>query len=113
MRKRQKSSTVTERAQMVRMLPPVHPGEVLVEEYLEPLGLSQYALAKATGIPVARINRIALGKRAITAETALRLARYFGTSVGFWVNLQSQYEVAVATRKFGAKVERDVRPRAA
>ncbi len=108
-----KSSTITERAPTARLLPPVHPGEVLVEEYLEPLGLSQYALAKATGIPVARINRIALGKRAITAETALRLARYFGTSVGFWVNLQSQYEVAVATRKFGAKVERDVHPRAA
>ncbi len=113
MRKRTKSSTITERTPAARLLPPVHPGEVLVEEFLVPLDLSQYALAKATGIPVARINRIALGKRAITAETALRLARYFGTSVGFWVNLQSQYEVDLATRKFGAKVARDVRPRAA
>lgn len=67
--------TITERPLVTHLFPPVHPGEVLVEEYLEPLGLSQYALAKATGIPVARINRIALGKRAITAETALRLAR--------------------------------------
>ena len=105
---RSKSSITIERS-----LPPVHPGEILTEEFLEPLGMSQYALAKATGIPVARINRIALGKRAVTAETALRLARYFGTSVGFWVNLQSQYDVALATRKHGAAVTRDVRPRAA
>lgn len=92
---------------------PVHPGEILTEEFLAPLGMSQYALAKATGIPVARINRIALGKRALTAETALRLARYFGTSVGFWVNLQSLDDVALATRKHGAAVARDVRPRVA
>jgi addiction module HigA family antidote len=70
--------------------PPIHPGEVLLEEYLKPLGISQYRLAKDTSVPPRRINEIVHGKRAITADTALRLARYFGTSERFWLNLQTR-----------------------
>ncbi len=75
------------------VMPPVHPGEVLVEEYLEPLGVTQHRLAVAIGVPPRRINEIVHGKRGISADTALRLARFFGTSERFWLNLQSRYDL--------------------
>ncbi|MGI8310043.1 HigA family addiction module antitoxin [Saccharopolyspora hattusasensis] len=75
------------------VMSPVHPGEVLVEEYLEPLGVTQHRLAVAIGVPPRRINEIVHGKRGISANTALRLARFFGTSERFWLNLQSRYDL--------------------
>jgi len=78
-------------------LPPVHPGEVLQQEFLEPLALTPYALAKACHVPRTRIERLARCETPVTADTALRLARYFGTTPQFWMNLQSNYELAVAT----------------
>jgi addiction module HigA family antidote len=76
-------------------MPPIHPGEILQEEYLGPLGVSQYRLAQAIEVPPRRINEIVHGKRGISADTALRLARYFGTSERFWLNLQSRYGIEV------------------
>ena len=76
-------------------MPPIHPGEVLMEEYLEPLGVTQHRLAIAIGVPPRRINEIVHGKRRITADTALRMARYFGTSERFWMNLQGRYDLEV------------------
>ena len=78
-----------------KKLPPIHPGEILQEEFLAPLGLSQYRLAKDTSVPPRRINEIVRGQRSITADTALRLARYFGTSELFWTNLQTRYDLEV------------------
>jgi addiction module HigA family antidote len=75
------------------VMPPVHPGEILAEEYLEPLGVTQHRLAVAIGVPPRRINEIVHGKRGITADTALRLARFFGTSERFWLNLQCRYDL--------------------
>src|SRR6266542_3983573 len=80
---------------MAKRLPPVHPGEVLAEEFLEPMGISQYRLAKDIAVPPRRINEIVHGTRAVSADTALRLARYFGTSERFWLNLQAQYDLDV------------------
>jgi len=74
---------------------PIHPGEVLLQEYLEPFGISQHRLAVAVGVPPRRINEIVHGKRRISADTALRLARYFGTTERFWLNLQSRYDLEV------------------
>jgi len=91
----------------------IHPGEILREEFAVPLGLSAHGLARAMRVPVTRINDILHGKRAITADTALRLARYFGTSVEMWMQLQMDYEVRVARRLKGAEIEADVRPMAA
>jgi antitoxin HigA-1 len=96
-----------------QLLPPVHPGEILLLEFLEPMELSQYALAKATGVPPRRINEIVLGKRGISADTALRLGRYFGMEPQFWLNLQSRYDLDVARDELGNRLEREVRPRAA
>ena len=76
-------------------MPPIHPGEVLMEEYLEPLGVTQHRLAVAIGVPPRRINEIVHGKRRITADTALRMARYFGTSERFWMNLQGRYDLEI------------------
>ena len=76
-------------------MPPIHPGEVLMGEYLEPLGVTQHRLAVAIGVPPRRINEIVHGKRRITADTALRMARYFGTSERFWMNLQGRYDLEV------------------
>ena len=89
-------------------LPPVHPGEILQEEYLKPLGMSQYRLAKALSVPPRRINEIVLGKRAITADTALRLGRFFGTSDRFWMNLQMRYDLEVAKDRLGDVLEKEV-----
>jgi len=100
-----------------RLAPPVHPGEVLKAEFLDETGVSAYALAKALCVPANRVTAIVNGERAITAETALRLARFFGTTDSFWMNLQSSYELAVAKQKDAARIEREVerhrRPRAA
>ncbi len=94
---------------MPSKIPPVHPGEILVDEFLEPLAITPYALAKAIGVPQPRIYAITKRERAITADTAMRLARYFGTSDEFWMNLQTHYDLEVqrdmaATRKALAKI---------
>ena len=93
-------------------LEPVHPGEVLTEEFLKPMSLSQNRLALAVGVSPRRINEIALRKRAITADTALRLARYFGTSPQFWLGLQMDYDLDVAGLQLGAKLNRIVKAKA-
>ena len=95
-----------------KRLPPVHPGEVLLEELLKPLGLSQNRLGQSLGVPPRRINEIVLHKRRVTAETALRLGRYFGTSPQFWLGLQSDYDLDVATDELGARLEQEVQVRA-
>jgi antitoxin HigA-1 len=94
-------------------LHPVHPGEVLLEEFLKPMQLSQNRLALDIGVHPRRINEIVLGKRSITAETALRLARYFGTSPQFWLGLQADYDLDVAMDVLGERLEREVKSRAA
>ncbi len=96
---------------MVKKLPNVHPGEVLLEEFLEPLGISQNRLAKEIGVPPRRINEIVLGKRSVTPDTALRLSRYFGTSSRFWLGLQMDYDLEETEREKSAKIRREVRPR--
>jgi antitoxin HigA-1 len=93
----------------MKTLHPVHPGEVLLEEFLKPLGLSQNKLALNMGVPARRINEIVLEKRKVTADTALRLARFFGTSSEFWLGLQSQYDLDVTADTLGARLEREVR----
>lgn len=95
---------------MDEKLNPVHPGEVLLEEFLKPMGLSQNRLSLEIGVHPRRINEIVLGKRRITADTALRLARYFGTSPQFWMGLQNDYDLDVATDALGNKLEVEVRP---
>jgi addiction module HigA family antidote len=89
-------------------LAPIHPGEILLEEFLEPLGISQYRLAKDISVPPRRINEIVHGIRAITADTALRLARYFGTSERFWLNLQIRYDLEVEKDRLGSRLEKEV-----
>src|SRR5262245_6655029 len=90
-----------------------HPGEVLGEEFLAPLGMSVNALAMALRVPATRIGAIVKGERSVTADTALRLARFFGTSPEFWMNLQAMHDLTKARQDSGTKIERDVRPRAA
>jgi len=106
MRTKSRSSTTT------NLLPNPHPGEVLLEDFLSPMGLSQTALARAIGVPPRRINEIVLGKRAITADTDLRLARYFRMSEGFFLGLQTDYELMQRRRQIGDKLKA-IRPRAA
>lgn len=96
-----------------RDLAPVHPGEVLLEEFMKPLKLSQYALARAIGVPPRRINEIVHGKRAITADTALRLGRYFRVHPQSWMNLQAHYDLEMAEMTLGDRLDREVHPRAA
>jgi addiction module HigA family antidote len=91
-----------------RKLSPVHPGEVLQEEFLKPLGVSQYRLAKEISVPPRRVNEIVHGSRAITADTALRFARYFGTTDRFWLNLQARYDLEVERDRLGSRLEREV-----
>lgn len=93
--------------------PPTHPGEVLREDFLVPLALSQYALARAIGVPQIRVSEIVHGKRAVTPDTALRLARYFGTSAEFWLGMQATYDLETARDRVGSEIEAQVRPRAA
>ena len=90
------------------MMEPIHPGEILMEEFLEPLGISQYRLAKDISVPPRRINEIVHGKRSITADTALRLARFFGTTERFWLNLQVRYDLEVEKDRLSGVLERDV-----
>ncbi len=92
-------------------LKPVHPGEVLLEEFLKPMKLSQNRLAIDIGVDARRINEIVLGRRSITADTALRLSRYFGTSPQFWLGLQAEYDLDVTLDSLGNRLEREVRPR--
>ena len=94
-----------------RDYPPIHPGEILLEEFMEPLGLSQNALARALGIDPARINEIVRGKRSISADTALRLARYFGTTAELWMNLQSRYDLEKARETKASEIESRVKAR--
>ena len=93
---------------MADKLAPIHPGEILLEEFLEPMGISQYRLAKDINVPPRRINEIVLGKRAITPDTALRLSRYFGLSKRFWINLQTRYDIEVEKDKLQNRLEREV-----
>jgi antitoxin HigA-1 len=95
---------------MVDKLKPVHPGEVLIEEFLKPMNLSQNRVALAMGVPPRRINEIVLGKRSITADTALRLGRYFGVSPQFWLGLQMDYDLDVTLDTLAQRLEREVRP---
>jgi addiction module HigA family antidote len=90
----------------------VHPGEVLHEEFLSPMEISQYRLAKDIGVSPRRINEIVHGSRAVSADTALRLARYFGTSDRFWLNLQAQHDLDIEYDRVGDRIEREVTPRA-
>lgn len=92
-----------------RKLAPIHPGEVLQADFLEPLGLSQYRVAQDISVPPRRINEIVHGTRAITADTALRLGRFFGTSERFWLNLQARYDLETQRDTLGARLEKEVR----
>jgi addiction module HigA family antidote len=96
-----------------KVLPSIHPGEILMEEFLLPLGVSQYRLAKDICVPARRINEIVHGKRAISADTALRLSRYFGMSDRFWINLQARYDIEKEKDLLADRLDREVRPRAA
>ena len=93
-----------------KKIPPVHPGEVLLEDFLRPLGVSRYRLAKDTGLPQTRIGEIVRGRRAITADTALRFGRFFGTSPEFWMNLQAEHDLRRAASR--ARLEK-IKPRSA
>lgn len=109
-----KSSTITERRRKGRAdFAPSHPGDVLREDFLKPLGLSQYALAHALGVPEIRISQIVNRKRAVTPDTALRLGRYFGTSAEFWLGMQATYDLALARDETAAAIDATVKPRAA
>jgi addiction module HigA family antidote len=96
----------------IELLPNPHPGEILLEEFLKPMGLSQTALARAIGVPPRRVNEIVLGKRAITADTDLRMARYFGLSEGFFLRLQADHDLMARRRQIGEKLKA-IKPRAA
>ena len=97
----------------IKLLPPVHPGEVLREEFLKPMNLSAHQLALALRVPATRINEIVNRRRGITADTAMRLARYFGTTSKFWINLQSAYDLDLAEDSLREAVDREVLPRTA
>ncbi len=88
---------------------PVHPGEVLLEDFLKPMGISQYRLAKEISVSARRINEIVHGTRAVSADTALRLGRYFGTSARFWMNLQNHFDLEVQKDRIGSRLDREVR----
>jgi addiction module HigA family antidote len=93
---------------MAKKLDPIHPGEVLLEDFLEPLGLSQYRLAHSITVPPRRINEIVHGTRAISADTALRLSRFFGTSAQFWLNLQARFDLETERDRLGTRLQREV-----
>lgn len=98
---------------MSKKLAPVSPGEILLEEFLKPMGVSQNEIANAIGVTARRVNEIVLGRRGITADTALRLGRYFGMEAEFWMNLQANYDLRMARRKLGTSLTKKVRPRRA
>jgi addiction module HigA family antidote len=91
-----------------KKLPPIHPGEILIEEFLKPMGLSQYRLAKDISVPPRRINEIVHGKRSISADTALRLGRFFGISPQFWLNLQTRFDLEVTEDLLAERLEKEV-----
>jgi len=93
-----------------KRLRPVHPGDILLHDFMQPLELSSYKVAKELGVTAPSVNEIVRRRRAVTAEMALRLSRYFGTSAQLWLNLQSQYDLEVASRRIGKKLERAIRP---
>ena len=107
-----KSSTTTRKVAVPNRVT-THPGEVLREEFLHPLGMSVNALAMSLRVPATRIGAIVKGERAVTADTALRLARFFGTTPEFWMNMQAMHDLTKARAELGGKIERDVQPRAA
>ena len=94
---------------MTKKLPPVHPGEILSEEFLKPLKISQYRLAKQISVPPRRINEIVQGKRSVTADTALRLSKFFGLSERFWMNLQARFDLETEKDSLGDRLEKEVR----
>ena len=91
-----------------RDFPPIHPGEILLEDFLKPMQISQYRLAQSIGVPPRRINEIVHGKRGVTADTALRLGRFFGMEAQFWMNLQTNYDLTVTAREMGPKIAKEV-----
>jgi antitoxin HigA-1 len=93
---------------VAKKFPPIHPGEILLEEFLRPMGISQYRLAKSISVPPRRINEVVHGKRSITADTALRLSRFFGTSERFWLNLQTRYDLEVEKDRLGDRLETEI-----
>lgn len=93
---------------MIKKLDPIHPGEILLEDFLIPFGISQYRLAKDISVPPRRINEIVRGQRGLSADTALRLARYFGTTELFWLNLQNRYEIEVERDRLGDRLDLEV-----
>ena len=93
---------------MNKQLPPIHPGQILMEEFLEPMGISQYRLAKDISVPPRRINEIVHGKRSITADTALRLGRFFGMSPQFWLNLQNRYDLEITEDLLTGRLDNEV-----
>jgi addiction module HigA family antidote len=93
----------------MKKLPPVHPGEVLLEDFMKPNGLTPYRVAKDLGVPALRIHQIVKGRRGISADTALRLARYFGTSAGVWVRMQARYELEVAQAELESRISKEVK----
>jgi addiction module HigA family antidote len=107
-----KSWIITDEVVEMAKLPNVHPGEILLEEFLKPMGISQNKIAREISVPPRRINEIVQGKRAITADTALRLSKYFGVSESFWMGLQADYDLEEARKELGRKLDR-VRPHAA
>jgi addiction module HigA family antidote len=94
-----------------KRLPPIHPGEILLEEFLKPLDMSMNQLAIELRVPASRINAIVEGERSISADTALRLGHYFGISPEFWINLQATYDLRIARRELEEQIQRDIRPR--
>lgn len=93
-----------------RDLPPVHPGEILIEDFLNPMGITRYRLAKSIGVPQRRIDEICAGKRSVTADTALRLARFFGTDAQSWMNLQAEYDLELAEITLAPRIQQEVKP---
>jgi len=93
---------------MANKLAPIHPGEILLEEFLKPMGITQYRLAKDINVAARRINEIVHGKRAISADTGLRLSKYFGTSERFWMNLQTRYDLEVEKDRLGSRLDKEV-----
>lgn len=101
--------TTTDKEEKLEKLPPIHPGEVLLEDFMKPLGLSQYQVARDMAVSPIRISQIVNGKRAITVDTAMRLGRYFGTSAEVWMRLQARYDLEVAREEIGERIEQEVR----
>jgi addiction module HigA family antidote len=108
-----RSSIAIDQEAVMADFSPTHPGDVLREDFLKPLGMSQYALAKAIGVPQMRISDLVHCRRGVTPDTALRLARYFGTSAEFWIGMQASFDLESARDRIGAAIDDEVRPRAA